>query len=335
MQSTDVFNLSNDTFDNKTDTMVASMLKSVNKNTLGSEASSINDIGNTLGDSLGFSVTGAAIHKQAVIETPLAVIDEDKDDNSQISSKKGKPDEDRKKDFDHEDFKDDIDRYEDIDLNTVSVDSSNQDSKKRKQRKPILSQNEIKSIREEKNDEDIENKRKVQELANKWRQLIELGEYDRDEFKHVITESGLFESAEMLDITTKQGFNGFVETQMLKFHPNYDFVQDKMVNSDFNSSFELARYFEDECPHIDEIYYYSKYVVISSKMEKEIPLLLDNHIPHPVGGMKIQKFWNFFLNIYIPYPLNFLLLKYEINNYHKIIHIIFSFSLVLLYLSFT
>ena len=167
MQSTDVFNLSNDTFDNKTDTMVASMLKSVNKNTLGSEASSINDIGNTLGDSLGFSVTGAAIHKQAVIETPLAVIDEDKDDNSQISSKKGKPDEDRKKDFDHEDFKDDIDRYEDIDLNTVSVDSSNQDSKKRKQRKPILSQNEIKSIREEKNDEDIENKRKVQELANK------------------------------------------------------------------------------------------------------------------------------------------------------------------------
>lgn len=157
LQSSDVFNLSNDTLDNKTDSMVASMLKSVNnKNTLGSEAVSNSIAGNTFGDSLNFSVTGAAIHKQAAIEPPLAVITEDKDDNSQVSSKKGKADEDRNKDFDHEDFRDDIDRYEDIDLKSVSIEASNQDNKKRKQRKPILSQEEIKSINEEKQKADLE-----------------------------------------------------------------------------------------------------------------------------------------------------------------------------------
>ena len=62
-------------------------------------------------------------------------------------------------------------------------------------------------------------------------------------------------------------------------------------------------------------------------------MLLDNHIPTLVRVMNYPYFWKHFLNIYIPYPSNFLLLKYEINNYHKIIYIIFGFSLVQLSLS--
>ena len=158
MQSTEVFNLSNDTLDNKTDTMVASFIKSVNnKNTLGNETISVSGIGNTLIDSFALSQTGATLLKQETNEIPLEVIVEDKDDNSQVSSKKGIPEEDRNKDFDHEEFRDDIDRYEEIDLRSVSMDSSGQETnKKRRQRGPLLSPEEIKSIKEEKKNEEIE-----------------------------------------------------------------------------------------------------------------------------------------------------------------------------------
>ena len=61
----------------------------------------------------------------------------------------------------------------------------------------------------------------------------------------------------------------------------------------------------------------------------------DNHMPsHLSIGILYPKLINIFLNIYIPYPLNFPLLKYEIKNYHKTIFIIFNFSLKLLSLSF-
>lgn len=66
---------------------------------------------------------------------------------------------------------------------------------------------------------------------------------------------------------------------MLKYHPNYDFESDQMLGDDiYQSSYELAQMFHDECPHPDEIYYYAKYVVLSSKMEKEVPLMALTYI---------------------------------------------------------
>lgn len=140
----------------------------------------------------------------------------------------------------------------------------------------------------------LRNKRKVQEFTNKCKLLFDKGDYNKYELDHVISESGLFESAEILDVTTKQGFNGYIESQMLKFHPNYDFAQDMMMDSETcSSSFELAKFFEDECPHQDEIYYYSKYVVLSSKMEKEIPLMALTYIERLLTKVGIlMNHWN-------------------------------------------
>ena len=52
----------------------------------------------------------------------------------------------------------------------------------------------------------------------------------------------------------------------------------------------------------------------------------------PKHGKGIWK--SNFLNIYILYPDNFFLLKYEISNYYRIIYTIFDFSFMLLSLSF-
>lgn len=81
---------------------------------------------------------------------------------------------------------------------------------------------------------------------------------------------------------------------MLKFHPNYSFEHDYMQGEEYcNSSFELARFYDDERPHIDEIYYYAKYVVISSKMEKEIPLMALSYIERLLTKVGIlMNHWN-------------------------------------------
>ena len=79
---------------------------------------------------------------------------------------------------------------------------------------------------------------------------------------------------EILNVTTKEGFNSYLEMQLLKFHPNYNFDTEGMIeNWMCKSSLALVDTFVKERPTQDEIYYYAKYIVLSSRMEKEIPLV--------------------------------------------------------------
>jgi len=73
---------------------------------------------------------------------------------------------------------------------------------------------------------------------------------------------------------TEQGLNNYLEIQMLKCHQNYDFESESMIDRFMpNSSLALVETFVRERPTQEEIYYYAKYIVISSRMEKEIPLV--------------------------------------------------------------
>lgn len=84
----------------------------------------------------------------------------------------------------------------------------------------------------------------------------------------------LYESIEIMNVTTNEGFNSYIETQMLKFHPNYDFDLEQMVDKDlWKSSISLVDTFVVQRPTQEEIYYYAKYIVLWSRMEKEIPLI--------------------------------------------------------------
>ena len=52
--------------------------------------------------------------------------------------------------------------------------------------------------------------------------------------------------------------------QMRIFDQNYDFEQDQLVGGE-------AEYTGD--PSLEELYYFSKYVIVAGRMEKEIPIL--------------------------------------------------------------
>ena len=177
---------------------------------------------------------------------------------------------------------------------TVSVESMHSTPSKKKSQKPILTPQEIEAIKTQKAEEISEKKKRVEEYTQKWRELIEKGDYDKENCDQIISESWIFESAEVLDMTSKVGFNGYLETQMLKYHPNFDFESGIMLGEEeWNSSFELAKYFDDECPHLDEIYYYTKYVVLQSKMEKEIPLMALAYIERLLSKVGIlMNHWN-------------------------------------------
>ena len=73
----------------------------------------------------------------------------------------------------------------------------------------------------------------------------------------------LYESIEIMNVTTNEGFNSYIETQMLKFHPNYDFDLEQMVDKDlWKSSISLVDTFVVQRPTQEEIYYYAKYIVL-------------------------------------------------------------------------
>lgn len=108
-------------------------------------------------------------------------------------------------------------------MKSVGVGSSGPTPSKKSKNKALLSPEEIEKIKKEREDGEVEKKKRIEEFANKCKELIQRGEYNKSEFDNLIEESNLFESAEILDMTSKQGFNGYIETQMLKYHPNYDF----------------------------------------------------------------------------------------------------------------
>jgi len=66
-----------------------------------------------------------------------------------------------------------------------------------------------------------------------------------------------------IDVRTKEGFKDLVRFQMRIFDCNYDFQLDQLGDAPP----------ADENPTLEELYYYCKYVIVSGRMEKEIPIL--------------------------------------------------------------
>lgn len=84
--------------------------------------------------------------------------------------------------------------------------------------------------------------------------------------------SNVFESQEVnVDVSSKEGIQRYLSHQMMYFHFNYDFESDTMMTDENDNIPEFL--FETHRPTEEEVYYYTKYVVISGKMEREIPLM--------------------------------------------------------------
>jgi hypothetical protein len=66
-----------------------------------------------------------------------------------------------------------------------------------------------------------------------------------------------------IDVKTKEGFKDLIRWQMRIFDLNYEFESDQVMDC----------VLPDENPTLEELYYYCKYVIISGRMEKEIPIL--------------------------------------------------------------
>jgi len=65
---------------------------------------------------------------------------------------------------------------------------------------------------------------------------------------------------------SKVGVREALEFQMRIFDSNYDFEQDELYGGE--SALSNA-----QNPTLEEVYYYCKYVIITGRMEKEIPIL--------------------------------------------------------------
>lgn len=88
----------------------------------------------------------------------------------------------------------------------------------------------------------------------------------------LLDQTNLFESQEVfMDPNNKNAFKDYIETQMYLFHFNFDFDMDSM-HLDENGDIPSFPFLEYK-PTEEEVYYYCKYVVLASKMEKEIPLM--------------------------------------------------------------
>ena len=62
---------------------------------------------------------------------------------------------------------------------------------------------------------------------------------------------------------TKEGFKELMRFQMRIFDQNYDFENDQLVGGGY----------QGPDPTLEELYYFCKYIIISGRMEKEIPIL--------------------------------------------------------------
>lgn len=66
---------------------------------------------------------------------------------------------------------------------------------------------------------------------------------------------------------TKEGLREALEFQMRIFDYNYDFETDELGGDSRISEGAMMS------PSLEELYYYCKYVIITGRMEKEIPIL--------------------------------------------------------------
>jgi len=170
----------------------------------------------------------------------------------------------------------------------------------------------------------------------------------RSYLKYDIGSTSLYESMEILNVTTKEGFNSYIETQLLKFHPNYDFDWEEMIDKSMcNSSLALMEEFVHQRPIQEEIYYYVKYIVMSSRMEKEIPLIALAYIERLLTKVGVLiNHWNWrrivltalivaskvwddesLENIHFPKAMPELSVK-EVNNLEKIFLDLIDYDLV-------
>ena len=129
----------------------------------------------------------------------------------------------------------------------------------------IESEDEPSSSQE--NDAHAQAKKQTQEIFKRIEQ-------DREEYGHppeAFEISNIYESQEVnLEVSSKEGVQKYLSHQMMLFHFNYDFETDTIMTDENGSIPEFP--FEEYRPTEDEVYYYIKYVVLSGKMEKEIPL---------------------------------------------------------------
>jgi len=172
---------------------------------------------------------------------------------------------------DASDDQDDFDRYEEIDVKNVGLETRDTPSKDKKQ-KAILTPEQIAQAHQERENENLEDE-KIEWLI-KWKELIETGHFTIDDFKENEENKEFSEGYKILNKMTEKGLKNNLETQLLKCHQNYSFDTESMLDLSMpTSSLALKEMYVSEKPTQEEIYYYSKYIVLSSRMEKEIPLV--------------------------------------------------------------
>lgn len=80
-------------------------------------------------------------------------------------------------------------------------------------------------------------------------------------------DAGMNSTDEMkIDVRTKEGFKDLMRFQLRIYDYNYDFNEDCIGGGRGETPFVTN-------PTLEELYYYCKYVIISGRMEKEIPIL--------------------------------------------------------------
>jgi hypothetical protein len=68
------------------------------------------------------------------------------------------------------------------------------------------------------------------------------------------------------DVRSKEGFKELMRFQLRIYDANYNFREDSTNGGKGETPFV-------QNPTLEELYYYCKYVIISGRMEKEIPIL--------------------------------------------------------------
>lgn len=85
-----------------------------------------------------------------------------------------------------------------------------------------------------------------------------------------------------LNMTTRAGAKEAIKFKMRVFDYRYDFKTDELASYEGEESLEQNLIAgmpggpggpQAEAPTLEELYYYCKYVIISGRMEKEIPIL--------------------------------------------------------------
>lgn len=183
MQSSNMFNLSNDSTIKMPDSLLSSFVTTMdNKNSTYKSGMS-----GGYNDSMTYSKTGLTFNKEGSRAIPMEVIEsEDGDSGSQFSPTEAH---EEREDFDEEE---DIDRFEEVDVREVSIDSSCNTTKRTKQ-KALLTPDEIEQVHKEretinaKKEPDMSTSNRTQtEYAIQCKDFIESGKYNLEDFKQAM-----------------------------------------------------------------------------------------------------------------------------------------------------